>query len=220
MTGPWQYALTVGPLGVYLWVLGLWQSERHPRVVRGLSDFALLAFGVGGVLAFGPFGQFAARTLFGRPDLLDRMVIVSGLGLWASVLARKSLRRTVVYHVDPASLLDALRDVLARGGGRFVETLTGFEDRTTLRGLRVDFTRRLRCAVVEAYGFDPEGLIQDIRPRLSQRLRHVACPRSRVAFAFYAGSLLVMLSPLLGSFLTQPSATEALRVLIERLRGG
>ena len=220
MTGPWQYVLTVGPLGFYFAVLGLWQSERHPRVVRGLTDFALLAFGVGGVLAFGPFGQLVARTLFGRPDIVDWLVIVSGLGLWASVLARKALRRTVVYHVDPASLLDALRDVLARGGGRFVETLTGFEDRTAPRGLRVDFTRRLRCAVVEAYGFDPEGLIQDIRPRLSERLRHVTRPRSRVAFAFYGSSLLVMLSPLLRSLLTQPRAMESLRVLIERLRGG
>src|SRR5438309_1399111 len=61
MNGPWQYALTVGPLGFYLWVLGLWQSGRRPHVVRGLTDFTLLAFGVGGVLAFGPFGQLLAR---------------------------------------------------------------------------------------------------------------------------------------------------------------
>src|SRR5882757_922117 len=50
MSSPWQYALTVGPLGFYLWVLAVWQSGRRPRVVRGLVDFALLAAGLGGVV--------------------------------------------------------------------------------------------------------------------------------------------------------------------------
>lgn len=219
MASPWQYALTVGPLGFYLWVLALWQSDRHPRVVRGLVDFALLAFGVGGLLAFGPFGQLAVRMLSRKPDLLDRMVLLSGLGLWASVLAHRSLRRLVVYQVDPESLIGTLAAVLSRTEGRFVRTLGGFEDLNTPRGLRIDFTRPLRCAVVEAYGRDPEGLIADLRPRLRDRLRGTTNGPSSVALALYGCSILVMLVPLLGLFLTQPRAREAFRVLLERLRG-
>src|SRR6516165_2656550 len=61
MTSPLQYALMVGPLAFYLWLLACWNSGRSPRVVSGLVDHALLVFGVGGVLAFGPLGQLAAR---------------------------------------------------------------------------------------------------------------------------------------------------------------
>src|SRR5207244_13388422 len=91
MSGTWQYALTVGPLGFYLWVLALWQSGRHPRVVSGLVDHALLVFGVGGIIVFGPFGQLLARMIFGRPDVSDWVVIGAVLGLWATLVARRAL---------------------------------------------------------------------------------------------------------------------------------
>lgn len=220
MASAWQYALTVGPLGFYFWLLALWQSDRHPRVVRGLVDFALLALGVGGLLTFGPFGQFLIRRLFGKPSRLDWLVLVSGLGLWASLLARKSLRRLVVYHVDADDLIGSLASALSQTGGRFVRTFDGFEDLGAPRGVRIDFSRRLRCAVVEAYGRDPEGLIGEIRPRLRDRLRGVTTLPSAVALALYGVSVLVMLVPLVGLFLTQPRALEALRAFLERLRGG
>jgi hypothetical protein len=219
MTGPWHYALTVGPLGFYLWVLAFWQSGRHPRVVNGLVDFALLAFGLGGVLAFGPFGQFLARSIFGQPDLLDWLVILSGLGLSASVFARKALHRVVVYHIDEPSLLAALDSVLSETGGHFARTIAGFEDREASRGLRVEFTGWLRCATVEAHGRDPESLIQDIRRRLRRKLATVPTRPSPIALGLYGTSILVMLVPLIGLFLTQPRARQALRVLLERLRG-
>src|SRR4051794_8939434 len=100
MPGPWQYALTVGPMGFYLWVLALWQSDQHPRVVRGLVDFALLAFAVGGVLAFGPFGQLVAQMVFGRQDPVARLAVASLIGLWGCYLARRSMSRLVVYRVE------------------------------------------------------------------------------------------------------------------------
>ena len=165
MTSPWQYALTVGPLGFYLWVLALWQSDRHPRVVRGLVDFGMLAFGIGGVLAFGPFGQLLARMISPRPGLPsrgDRVVVLCG-----SVHACTSVGRDrlVVYHVDPECLIPALADVLRQNRLRFVKTMAGFEDVTsTRRGLRVEFTRWLRCATVEAHGLDAEALIREIAP--------------------------------------------------------
>lgn len=220
MSSPWQYALTVGPLGFYLWVLALWQSDRHPRVVRGLVDFGMLAFGIGGLLAFGPFGQLLARMISPRPGLPAYLVIVSGLMLWASVLARRSLRRLVVYHVDADHLIPALADVLGQTGGRFVKTMTGFEDVSSARGLRVIFTRWLRCAVIEAHGLDAEGLIRALGPLLEHRLRSETTRRSAIAFSLFSASLLVMLAPLIGLFLTQPRARAMLRVWLERLRGG
>jgi hypothetical protein len=220
MTSPWLYALTVGPLGFYLWTLALWHSYRHPRVIAGLIDYALLVLGIGGVLAFGPFGQLLTRALSGKPDLLDWMVVVSALGLCASLVARRSLFRVVVYHVDGPTLAAALEDVLREVGGRFHRTLSGYEDRERGRGVVVEVTHRLRSATVEAYGRDAEGLIRDVRPRLRERLRHVAVGPSPVAPLFYGLSMLVMVAPLVSLFLTQPRAREALRVLLERLTGG
>jgi hypothetical protein len=219
VNSPWLYALTVGPLGFYLWTIALWHSAQHPRVVSGLVDYCLLALGVGGVLAFGPFGQFVTRALFGKPDVLDWLAVVSALGLVASLLARRSLYRVVVYHVDSATLLSSLEEALGEVEGRFTRTLSGFEDRQRGRGLMVDATPRLRSAVVEAYGNGAEALIQAVRPLLRQRLRRIAVGPSPAAPVFYGLSLLVMLAPLIGLFLTQPKAREALRVLLERLRG-
>ena len=219
MSSPWLYALTVGPLGFYLWVLGLWHSHRYPKVVAGLLDFTFLAIGVGGVLAFGPFGRLLARALFGEPDTLDWLVLVSGYGLVGTFLARRSLHRVVVYHVDPASLLLALEDVLLENNGRFSRTLRGFEDVERGSGLSVDTTPWLRSAVVEAHGRDAERLIREVRPRLSERLRSVDVGPSPVAFGLFGLSMIVMLTPLVGQLITQPRAREALRVLLEKLRG-
>lgn len=220
MPPSWQYALTVGPLGFYLWVLALWQSGRHPRVVRGPVDAGLLAFGVGGVLAFGPIGETLTRFLSRSPGWPERAVIVSALALWASVVARRATRRLVVYHVDGDRLIPALADVLSRSGGRYVKTLAGFEDTTAPRGVRVEFTRLLRCAVVEAHGLNAEGLIREIEPPLAQRLGGETTRRWWVALGLYGCSLLVLLAPLVGVFLTQPHARAVLRAWLRRLGGG
>ncbi len=220
MSPAWQYALTVGPLGFYLWVLALWQSARTPRVVRGLLDFALLALGVGGVLAFGPFGDFAVRVIAPRNGFAARCLVISALLLWGSLLARRSVRRLVVYQIEPNRLIPALSDAVGRTGGRFVRTMSGFEDVSTSRGLRVVFTRWLRCAVIEAHGLDAEGLIRDLEPPLVDRLRAETTRRTPIALGLYAASILVMLAPLIGLFLTQPHARAVLRAWLEQIRGG
>src|SRR6266496_3436409 len=100
MTGQLPLSLAVAPLATYLFVLSLWHGGRHPRVVSGPADFALLAFGLGGLVVF---------------------------GLVATLLARRSLRRLTVYHVDPEALVRALRETLDQVPGHFVRTLRGFE---------------------------------------------------------------------------------------------
>jgi len=220
MSSPWDYALAVGPLGAYLWVLAVWQSDRRPTVVRGLTDFALLAFAVLGLLTFGPVGQLLAKAVFRSPDLLDRLAVGSAFGIVACLFSVRALNRLVAYQVDPGVLTRALDDVLSRSDLHFTKTLGGYENRDAGRGLRVEFTPRLRCAVIEAYGLDPAGLIRAIRPQLRTRLGGETCPPSPVAAPLYAASLFVMLLPLVASFFARPEARAALRGLLERLRGG
>ena len=200
-------------------MLAAWHGGRHPRVVSGPLDFALLAVGVGGLLTFGPFGQVLARAFFGKPNLLDWLTLISGEGLIATVLARRALRRLAVYCVDPETLNRALREVLDRGPGRYVATLGGFEDRVEARGLSVEVSPRSRAAVIEAYGHDPEELINELAPRLEEGLRGVTMRPSPLPWILSGLWALSMLAFVTSLFLAQPQARAALRALLERLNG-
>ncbi len=219
MIGAAQVALTAGPLAFYLAVLASWQGGRHPRVVSGPLDFGLLAVGVGGLLTFGPFGQVVARALFGKPNPLDWLTLISGEGLVATVLARRALRRVAVYCVDPETLNRSLREALDRGPGRYVATLGGFEDRVEARGISVEVTPRFRAAVIEAYGREPEDLINDLAPRLEDGLRGVSMPPSPLSWILSGLWGLTTLAFLASTFLAQPQARAALRALLQRLNG-
>lgn len=219
MSSPWLYALTVSPLGFYLWMLAVWHSERHPRVVAGSVDFTLLATGLGGLLVFGPAGQLAGRILFGGAGPFERLAVLALYGLVAWRLSRRSFLRLVVYQIEPSVLRSALDDVLRGLDGTFQATLSGFDDRKRGRRLSLEFTPWLRSAVVEGFGPDAETLIQALQPLLRQRLCQVDAGRSRLAPVLYGLSMIVMSAPMIGLLLTQPTTWAALRALLERLTG-
>ncbi len=214
-----QVALTAGPLAFYLAVLAAWQGGRHPRVVSGPLDFGLLVVGVGGLLTFGPFGQLMARALFGKPNPLDWLTLISGEGLVATVLTRRALRRVVIYCVDPETLNRSLREALDRGPGRYLATLGGFEDQVEARGISVEITPRSRAAVIEAYGRNPEDLINELAPRLEEQLRGVSMPPSSLSWVLSGLWGLTTLTFVTSLFLAQPQAREALRAFLQRLNG-
>ncbi len=214
-----QVALTAGPLAFYLAVLAAWQGGRQPRVVSGPLDFGLLVVGVGGLLTFGPFGQLMARALFGKPNLLDWLTLISGEGLVATVLTRRALRRVAVYCVDPETLNRSLREALDLGPGQFVATLGGFEDRVEARGISVEVSPRSRAAVIEAYGRDPEDFINELAPRLQEQLRDVSMPPSPLSWILSGLWGLTTLAFLAGLFFAQPQARAALRAFLQRLNG-
>jgi hypothetical protein len=218
MTSPAQLALMVTPLAGYLYLLAIWQAGRHPRVVAGSVDLWLLALGLGGVVLLGPFGRLLARTLFGQAGPLQWLLLTLVGLLVVGCLARRSLRRLVVYHVDSETLDMALRDIL--GPDRYTRTLSGYEDRTDACGIRVHHSPRWQAAVVEGFGQDPDSLIATLRSRLNERLRLAPPGTSNVSLLFFGLSALTMLIPLAGPLLTQPRTRAVLRVLLERLQGG
>jgi hypothetical protein len=218
MTSPVQLVLTIVPLASYLYLLAIWQAGRYPRVIPGAFDVSLLALGVGGLALYGPFGQMLARILFGRPAPIHWWILTLAAILVVSTLARRSSRRLVIYHVDPEALESTLRDLFEPV--RFFRTLNGYEDRTHARGVRVDVSPRWQSAVIEAYGRDPDALIQELEPTLRERLRAAPARTSDVGIMFFGLSALAMLVPLTGFLLDQPRARAVLRVLLEHLPGG
>jgi hypothetical protein len=218
MTGPIQLALMVGPFAVYLYVLGVWQSGRSPRVVAGPLDYLLLVFAITGLLLFGPIG----RALIGRfpasQGVWAGLALLSSIGMLALPWLPRSFRRLVIYNIDPETLGLALAEALGEVPGRFERTLRGFEARSDGRGIWFDASHLLRTGVVEAYGRDPEGLIDQVGAALRDRLRGTSSRPSPVAWVLL-GLCIALLAPATALLLSRPQTQEVLRALIDRLRG-
>lgn len=218
MNPPTEVALTVGPLACYFYLVGVWQSGRHPRVVAGPVDFAVLAFGVCGLVTVGPVGKLLMRLIFGIPGPWAWGLWLAFLGLWAAAFALGAARRLVVYNIEPSRLAAAVRRALDDlPGSRFAPTLHGFEAADEGRSLIVEGIARLRVGTIDARGREPEALIRALRPRLREALAEVGAGPTRVTWGLFALSWIVMLVPLMTFLLTEPRARAAMRAFWMRI---
>jgi hypothetical protein len=222
MSLPMQVALTVGPLAIYFFIIGAWQSGKHPRVVSGPVDFAVLVFGVSGLLTVGPIGQVLMGLVFGHsPGPLAWGLWLLFLALWARVFSYSASRRVVVYNLEPERLVREVGlalDELPRP--RFTPRVGGFEATEDGTAVQVDGSRRLRVATVDSRGRDPQALIRALRPVLRERLSAIRCGPTRVTWGLFALSWLTMLAPLAAFLLTEPTALAAVRALWMRITRG
>jgi hypothetical protein len=219
MTPAMQIALTATPLAVYFYALGVFHSGRRPRMVSGPLDVGLLAFGLGGLVAFGPFGRAVLGRLVGeQAGLLAWSIWVALIVLWALVLAGSASLRVTVYHISPEELDLAVRDALGELEGRFFSTLKGFENPKRQSGVMVKPLRLLRSGIVEAYGDHPDLLIRELEPKLRASLARYPQRASGVSHAMFGLACVTMFVPISGFFLANPRAKEALRTLMHSLR--
>ena len=185
MMATFRLALALVPLALYFFILGKWHSGSRPKLVTGAIDFGVLALGLGGPIAFGPVGEFLIDFLFPRESLAAWLAVASGVGLLALIGSTRARRRLVVYHVEGHVLTAAIGVALERITGSVHQTLHGFEDTKGQRGLTVEVGSRLGFGVVEAYGENPESLIDRIRPELNTILSQVWLPQTRLATLWY-----------------------------------
>ena len=219
MTPAMQVALTATPLAAYFYTLGVLHGGRRPKLISGPADFALLAGGLGGLVAFGPFGRAVLGRVVGDPaGWLAWSAWVGLVVMWSAVLAWSASLRLTVYHVSPEDLGRAVGDALNRVGGQFAPTLSGFEDAGRGDGVRVKPIRWLRSGSVEAYGRSPEILICELRPRLREALARLPQRASGVSHAMFGLACVTMLVPVSGFLLANPRAKDAVRALLQSLR--
>ncbi|MEN6405007.1 MAG: hypothetical protein ABFC77_00895 [Thermoguttaceae bacterium] len=106
---PFRLCLAVGPVAVYLLLLGAVQLSRRPLLVSGGRDAAALALALAGLVIVGPmelFFPFAAAAQLGSQVWL----LLLGLYALGVVLTLLLLRpRLVIYNMSA----DQLRPVLA-----------------------------------------------------------------------------------------------------------
>jgi len=110
---PFRLALAMGPLAVYLLILGYVNLRARPLVTTGTRDTALLAFAVFGLVLVGPMELFlppAAQFRFGG-YVWPMLAAFYGLcvTLWI-LLARP---RLVVYNISIGQLRPVLADLVA-----------------------------------------------------------------------------------------------------------
>lgn len=106
---PFRLCLALGPVAVYLLLIGMLNSFRRPFLVSGTRDAAALGLAVSGLLIIGPIALFvpvSALIAFGAYV----WALLIALYVLSLVLALLLLRpRLVIYNISP----DELRPVLA-----------------------------------------------------------------------------------------------------------
>jgi hypothetical protein len=219
MTPALQITLTATPLAIYFYALSVFHGGRRPRMVAGPVDVGLLAFGLGGLVAFGPFGQAVLGRIAGdHAGWIAWSIWVGVVCLWALVLAGSATLRVTVYHITPEELDLAVRDALGELEGRFFSTMKGFENPQRQSGVTVKPLRLLRSGAVEAYGDHPDLLIRELKPKLRESLTRYPQRPSGVSHAMFGLSFLTIVVPVASFFIANPRAKEALRTLMHSLR--
>ena len=116
---PFRLCLALGPVAVYLVVLGGMNLMRRPFVVSGTRDTAALGLAVFGLFLVGPFELFypsAASNLFGS---FVWVFLASLYGLSVVLVLLSQRPRLVVYNIA----VDELRAIMAD----LVEGIEGLE---------------------------------------------------------------------------------------------
>ena len=114
---PFRLCLALGPVAIYLLLLGLVNLGRRPLVVSGVRDATALGLALAGLVIVGPLELFfphEAASRFG-PYVWLLVLTLYGLGLILTLLLLRP--RLVIYNIS----LDQLRPVL----GELVEQLDG-----------------------------------------------------------------------------------------------
>ncbi len=219
MTSEMQIVLTATPLAGYFYTLCILHGGTRPRMLTGPVDVGMLTFGLGGLVAFGPFGRAVLGRMVGDPAGPVAWTIWLGVVvLWSVVLAGSAALRLAIYHIGPGELERAVADALEHVEGHFVPTLHGFEDTKRGVGVTLKSVGWLRSGGISAYGHDPDILIRELKPYLKATLARFPQRPSRLTHLMFGLACLSMLVPFSTILLANPRTTNALRALLDSLR--
>ena len=104
MIDPARTCIALGPLALYLLVIGVINVSRRPFVTTGSRDLAALGVGVSGLVLIGPIELFTSTSLALSLGIMYWVLI---LGLFASgcLMAVLHVRpRLVIYNTTPSQL--------------------------------------------------------------------------------------------------------------------
>jgi hypothetical protein len=149
---PFRLCIALGPVAMYMLLLGAVNLSRRPLLVSGARDAATLALAVSGLVIIGPmelFFPFEAAVQFGSQVWLLLLALYAMCVVLVLLLLRP---RLVIYNIS----LDELRSVLAELVDRLDTDARWAGDSLALPGLGVqlyvDNFVAMRCASLISAG--------------------------------------------------------------------
>jgi hypothetical protein len=106
---PLRICLALGPLAVYLLLLGAINLARRPFLVSGARDLAALALALAGLAIVGPFELFLPEESFVHFGAYVWLMVLALYALWVTMLILMLRPRLVIYNIT----VDKLRPILA-----------------------------------------------------------------------------------------------------------
>ena len=106
---PFRLCVALGPVAMYLLLLGAVNLSRRPLLVSGVRDAAALALAISGLVIVGPlelFFPFEAAVRFG-PHVWLLLLALYAMGMALALLPLRP--RLVIYNIS----VDKLRPILA-----------------------------------------------------------------------------------------------------------
>ena len=112
---PFRFIIAMGPLAIYLLLLGYVNLRRSPLLTTGTRDTALLAFAVVGFVAVGPMELFMPEeaVIRFRGASVVWLLLLGFYGLCVTLLILLSRPRLIVYNVTLGHLRPVLADLAA-----------------------------------------------------------------------------------------------------------
>lgn len=216
MLGPLHVALAIGPLAIYLMVLGLLNLSRRPVLTTGGRDLFALGIALSGFFIIGPLDLFmplAAAMHFGVwiwPLLLGLYLLIL---LLVILISRP---RLVVYNALPGELRVILQRMIDRLG--LEHTWAGNSLSLPKWGIELHMTTFLLMRNVSLSATGTRQSFQGwrwLRRELEMEFTQVEVPPNSIGVTFLTFSAL-MLGGLILRLLQNPS--EVARSLKELLR--
>lgn len=111
---PFRLCLALGPLAIYLLLLGIINLSRRPFLVTGPRDTAALGVAIAGLLVVGPIELLLPQEALIAYGWLVWLLLAVMYALCLSLVVLLARPRITIYNVSP----DVLRPVLAEVIGR------------------------------------------------------------------------------------------------------
>ncbi len=188
--------IALGPLTVYLMLMGLINGSRQPFVTSGARDTFSLALGISGLVMVGPLRLFVpeqALTTFGG---WTWSLLVAFYILCVLLIGMTSKPRLVIYNITAAQLKTTLGMLVAE----MDKTAKWAGDSVELPQLGIQFSieskNTMRSCQIVAVGHTQNlGSWTRLRVELASRLKKVKVPPnpyalSLIGFALVLGTLI------------------------------
>ncbi len=105
---PLDLCIALGPVAVYVLLIGLINLSRQPFLTTALRDAAALAVAISGLAVVGPLKLFVPEAAIGRFDSFVWLMLLALYALGATLVILTLRPRLVLYNVT----MDQLRPVL------------------------------------------------------------------------------------------------------------